>query len=124
LQKKLYDKFSDISLIIFRSTVSSRSLMNCITAYHITFVCVVFILLSLSKEPFGEPCNKNNHDMPGTLRKNLPDKAMAGTEKTTILEDSSLRKCPGFFGEASGKSGCASKSANLLHRLRLDDGGD
>jgi hypothetical protein len=49
---------------------------------------------------------------------------MAGREKTTILEDSSLRKSRIFLGEVLAKNGSAGKIANLLHRLRLDDGGN
>ena len=48
----------------------------------------------------------------------------ADIEKTVILDKSSLIKHLDFFGGVSGKSASEEKSGNVLHRLRLDDGGD
>jgi hypothetical protein len=117
LQKKLYDKFG------FGNTDRQQyNRQQYITRERHNSLSYNFCLRCFYPLPFGEPCNKNNHDMPGTLRKNLPGNDMAGREKTTILEDSSLRKSRIFLGEVLAKNGSAGKIANLLHRLRIDNG--
>lgn len=94
LQKKSYTISSAIlTRMICRTTVSSISLINCITTYHITFFrrCV--------------------HSEPGvTFIEKSKKFDRADIEKTVILDTSSLRKTPGFFwGGIREKCKCGEK---------------